>query len=142
MKRVSECLFLWALGGSIYYNLEMVFRGFSHWSMFVLGGLCMVFFWLQGYVLDWRVPLWLQIIRCVIFVTACEFITGMIVNKWFNLAVWDYSDQPFHILGQVCLPFAIIFSGLCVVGIFLSGYLIHWLYQEPKPKYYIIWEEL
>ena len=142
MKRISQCLFLWALGGCIYYGIEVTFRGFSHWSMFVLGGTCMVFFWLQGYVLNWQVPLWLQIIRCVIFVTAGEFITGIIVNKWFNLAVWDYSDQPFNILGQVCLPFVIIFSGLCVIGIFLSGYLIHWLYQEPKPKYFVIWEDI
>ena len=43
MKRISEYLFFWTLGGCIYYSIEMVFRGFSHWSMFVLGGFCMLF---------------------------------------------------------------------------------------------------
>ena len=43
MKKWSENLFLWALGGSLYYGFEVFFRGFSHWSMFVLGGICLLF---------------------------------------------------------------------------------------------------
>ena len=35
MKKISEYLFLWGIGGWIYYSLEIIFRGFSHWSMFV-----------------------------------------------------------------------------------------------------------
>ena len=35
MKKISEYLFLWGIGGWIYYTLEILFRGFSHWSMFV-----------------------------------------------------------------------------------------------------------
>ena len=37
-KRVSEIVFLIAAGGSTYYLIEIWFRGFSHWTMFVLGG--------------------------------------------------------------------------------------------------------
>ena len=48
MKKLSEYLFLWTLGGVIYYSLEMIFRGFSHWSMFLLGGFCLVFFCAAG----------------------------------------------------------------------------------------------
>ncbi len=137
-KRLKEYLFLWLSGGSLYYTFEMVFRGFSHWSMFVLGGVCFMFFGAQGMAVRWQDPLWLQILRCSIFVTACEFITGIIVNKWFQWYVWDYSDQPFNLFGQICLPFAIIFSGLCVVGIFASGYLLHWIFREEKPKYHVL----
>ena len=43
MKKLSEYLLIWAVGGCIYYTFEIVFRGFSHWTMFVLGGLCLVF---------------------------------------------------------------------------------------------------
>ena len=53
-------------------------------------------------------------------------------------AVWDYSDQPFQLFGQICLPFTIIFSGLCALGIFLSGYLLYWIYGEEKPKYHVL----
>ena len=43
MKRISEYFFIWALGGILYYTIEVTFRGFSHWSMFVLGGFCLLF---------------------------------------------------------------------------------------------------
>ena len=133
MRRVSEYLFLWAVGGCLYYSFELLFRGFSHWSLFVLGGVCFVFFQVQARMLRWQDPLWRQVLRCAVFVTALEFITGIIVNKWLRLEVWDYTDMPFQILGQICLPFTIIFAGLCAVGIVLSGYLAHWLYGEPRP---------
>ena len=81
-KKISKYLFLGCLGGSIYYGLEILFRGFSHWSMFVLGGICFLFFYIQGRVLSFQEPLWRQILRCMIFVTAMEFLTGLIVNKW------------------------------------------------------------
>ncbi|MEZ3433104.1 MAG: hypothetical protein K1W34_00440 [Lachnospiraceae bacterium] len=138
MKKLSEYLFLWALGGCIYYGFEILFRGFSHWSMFVLGGICLIFFTVQGRMVHWEDPLWKQILRCTIFVTSMEFITGIIVNKWLRLGVWDYSNLPFQIFGQVCLQFAVIFSGLCAVGILLSGYLLHWVYGEEKPHYHVL----
>lgn len=137
-KKLREYIFLWTVGGCLYYTIEIIFRGFSHWSMFVLGGICLLFFGAQGMAVKWRDPLWLQVLRCTIFVTACEFITGMIVNKWMQWNVWDYSDQLFHIFGQICLPFAILFSGLSTIGIFLSGYLLYWLFGEKKPLFHIL----
>lgn len=49
MKKLSEYIFFWALGGCIYYFFEILFRGFSHWSMFVLGGICLLFFLYSGF---------------------------------------------------------------------------------------------
>lgn len=137
-QRVREYLFLWGVGGMFYYAFELLFRGFSHWTMFVLGGVCMMFFAFQGRASCFREPLWRQVLRCTLFVTSCEFITGIIVNKWFRLGVWDYSNQPFQLFGQICLPFAIIFSGLCALGILLSGYLLYKFFSEEKPRYRIL----
>ena len=138
MKKLSEYLFLWTFGGCLYYSFEVIFRGFSHWSMFILGGICFVFFTIQGKMVHWQDALWRQLLRCIVFVTSMEFITGIIVNKWLGLAVWDYSDQPFQLFGQICLPFMVIFSGLCVLGILLSGYLTYWLYGDEKPHYHVL----
>ncbi len=98
MKRLSEYLFLGTLGGILYYSFEMLFRGFSHWSMFVLGGICFLFFAQQGLWTEWEAPLWKQVGWCVLFVTAAEFITGIIVNKLMGWHVWDYTSQPFQIM--------------------------------------------
>ena len=138
MKKLSEYLFFISLGGCIYYTLEVVFRGFSHWSMFLLGGICLLFFLFFCRAVNWEDALWRQLIRCIVFVTSMEFITGIIVNKWLGLGVWDYTNQPFHLFGQICLPFVVLFSGLCVIGILLSGYLSYWLYDEPKPHFHVL----
>ena len=130
MKKISEYLFLWGIGGWIYYSLEIIFRGFSHWSMFVLGGICMMFFTYQGELVHWQDDFLRQVLRCSIFVTAMEFITGIIVNKWFALHVWDYSCMPFQLFGQICLPFMLLFACLCAVGIYLSANILNLLYGE------------
>lgn len=136
-EKISKYLFLGALGGSIYYWIEIWFRGFSHWSMFFLGGICFLFFYMQGHLLGFEEPLWRQLLRCVIFVTAMEFLTGLLVNKWLQLEVWDYSELPFQLFGQICLPFTILFSGLCAFGIILSGYVAWGIYGEEKPQYHV-----
>ena len=137
-KKISEYLVLWAIGGCIYYGIEIIFRGYSHESMFILGGLCMQFFTWQGQLTEWQDSILQQTIRCTIFVVSMEFVTGIIVNKWYHLKVWDYSSMPFQLFGQICLPFAFIFSFLCAIGIFLSRYLLHLLYGEPLPVHRMI----
>lgn len=138
MKKTGEYLFLWAVGGCLYYEFEVFFRGFSHWSMFILGGICFLFINIQGRLVGWEEPLWRQVTRCVIFVTSMEFTTGIIVNKWLHFDVWDYTGMPFELFGQICLPFTVIFSGLSTIGIFFGSYLCHWLYGERKPHYHVL----
>lgn len=138
MKKVSEYLLLWTLGGTLYYAFEVVFRGFSHWSMFVLGGFCLIFCAQQGLWTGWSAPLWKQVMWCVIFVTAGEFATGIIVNKFLHWNVWDYTGLPFQFMGQICLPFMIIFSGLCAAGIIGSGYFLHFIYKEQRPAFHVL----
>ena len=86
-KRVSEIVFLIAAGGSTYYLIEIWFRGFSHWTMFVLGGVALTFCSFQGEVMHWSEPMWIQIIRAVLFLTSLEFMTGIICNKWLKIAL-------------------------------------------------------
>ena len=105
MKKISEYLFLWTLGGCLYYSFEILFRGFSHWSMFVLGGISLLFCTRQGQMVKWEDPMWVQILRCTLFVVSLEFITGIIVNKWLGLYIWDYTDQPLQLFRTDLSPF-------------------------------------
>ena len=50
----------------------------------------------------------------------------------------DYTGRKWQLFGQICLPFTIIFSALCVIGILLSGYLLYWLYGEEKPHFHVL----
>ena len=108
MKRLKVCLKLLVLaviGGAIYVGIEMLWRGHSHPSMFILGGLCFVFIGLINELFPWELGIVWQALIGGTMVTCLEFITGVIVNIWLKLGVWDYSGLPLNILGQVCLPF-------------------------------------
>ena len=38
----AKYLLLWEIGGCVYFMIEIMYRGFSHESMFILGGLCLI----------------------------------------------------------------------------------------------------
>lgn len=128
-------LVLWCIGGLLYVLCELVFRGRSHWTMFLVGGLC---FWLIGLineVIPWDMPIWQQCIIGALIITAVEFVAGCIINIWLGWQVWDYSGLPFNILGQICLPFTVLWSLLAAAGIILDDYLRFLLFDEEKPNY-------
>ncbi|MDY2653474.1 MAG: hypothetical protein SOV79_12960 [Eisenbergiella porci] len=134
--RVVRPLVLWGIGGLLYVLCELVFRGRSHWTMFIVGGLC---FWLIGLineVIPWDMPIWQQCIIGAIIITAVEFVAGCIINIGLGWQVWDYSGLPFNILGQICLPFTVLWSLLAAAGIILDDYLRFWLFGEEVPHYY------
>ena len=90
--------------------------------------------------MGWQEPVWKQTLRCTVFVTAGEFITGIIVNKWLHYSVLGITARcRYRYLDTICVPFMIIFSGLSVLGIFLSGYLAFYLYKKKlSPSYHIL----
>ena len=139
MKTMAKETALAVCGGCLYVVLELLWRGRSHWTMFILGGVCFVLIGAINEVIPWEMPLVLQgVIGSACIVTPLEFVTGCIVNLWLGWNVWDYTDQPFNLMGQICLPFAVIFSGLCAVGIILSAYLLHFLYGEESPHFHVL----
>lgn len=50
-----------------------------------------------------------------LIITAVELIFGVIFNIKYNMGVWDYSNMPLNLLGQICLPFSVLWFGLCFV---------------------------
>ena len=88
-----------ALGGALYCLLEMLWRGYSHVSMFLVGGFC---FWMLSRVGRLPRPLWQRALLGAALVTAVEFFSGLLLNRVLHLNTWDYSGFRFHLLGQVC----------------------------------------
>lgn len=136
--RAVKALVLLCIGGLLYIGCELVFRGYSHWSMFLVGGLCFLCIGAINELIPWEMPLWQQAVIGAVIVTAIEFIAGCILNIWLGWAIWDYSDMPFNVLGQICLPFTAIWLLLAIAAIILDDYLRYWLFGEEKP-YYKLW---
>lgn len=137
LKMILKHIVLFFIGGLIYYLIEILWRGYSHISMVFCGGLCFVLIGIVNELIPWDIKLWKQMLIGSVIVTVVEFFTGCIVNLWMGLKVWDYSNLPFNILGQICLPFCVVWFFLSLVAIVIDDYLRYWLFKEEKPHYNI-----
>ena len=133
--RIVKPLVLWCTGGLIYVCCELLFRGYSHWTMFLVGGICFVLIGAINELIPWEMPIWQQAIIGSVIVTVIEFMSGCIINIWLGWAVWDYSDMPCNLLGQICLPFTVVWFFISIIAIILDDYLRYWLFDEEKPRY-------
>lgn len=100
------------LGAIGYPLIEILWRKRTHVSMAVAGGLCCSLLY-RIHLRD--KPLLSRCLSGALSITAVELVTGLIVNRWLRLRVWDYSGDRFHLLGQICLRYTIywfILSGL------------------------------
>ena len=96
---------LFAAGGCSYMVLELLWRGWSHSSMFFAGGSC---FLLLGKLnrTQPRLPLPFRAVAGAGIITGVELLTGLLVNREY--AVWDYRQVPGNFHGQICLPFSLL----------------------------------
>ena len=53
-----------------------------------------------GAELPWECPLWAQGLICGTGITAVEFVSGLVLNVWFKMGVWDYSGLWGNLLGR------------------------------------------
>ena len=135
LKIITKYLFLGVIGSIIYMNLEILWRGYTHWTMGVLGGICFICLGLINEILSWETPLVLQMLIGSTIITVLEFITGCIVNLWLGWNVWDYSELPYNLLGQISLFSSIGWIGLSLVGIVLDDFIRWKWFGEEKPRY-------
>ncbi len=138
MSKLYKYYALWLVGGVIYYIIELIGRGHSHWSMFILGGLCFIALDLINEVIPWGMPLPLQMLIGSIIITVLELTTGLIVNVLLGWEVWDYSKMSFNFMGQVCLTFSVIWFFISPLGIVLGDFLRWKWFGEEKPRYTIV----
>lgn len=138
LKSVIKMLILFLTGGLIYFALEMLFRGRSHWTMIVVGGICFLICGGINEIFTWEMPLIWQGIISALIITIIELIAGCIINIQMNLNVWDYSDLPFNLYGQICLLFSLLWGLLGMVAVVVDDYLRYYFWKEKKPYYKII----
>ena len=113
-------IFFFAVGGCLYMGLELLWRGRSHGSMFLAGGLC---FLLLGQLQQTRpgLPFLLRAFAGAGIITMVEYAAGLVFNR--NYAVWDYREQLLNYQGQICLGFSLLWIPVSVVAMFLYSFL-------------------
>ena len=115
-KQMSEwqmrvlAFFIGAVG---YGCIEFLWRGYTHPSMLITGGACLMII----RRIDIRFCEKPILYRCIISsaaITYVEFWVGCIVNKILGLGVWDYSEMKLNFMGQVCIEYSFLWVLLSV----------------------------
>lgn len=70
-----------------------------------------------------------------IIITLLELIVGTIVNIILGWNVWDYSNLPGNLWGQICPQFTVLWFFLSAVAVYLDDWIRWLLWGEERPKY-------
>lgn len=134
-KNFKKDLILIFIMGSIYMVLEGIWRGWTHISMLIVGGISAFFIGKlnEGHAFSNRKMLEQCLIGTLI-ILALEFVSGVILNIWLQLGIWDYSNTWGNILGQICIPYAVIWFLLVPFNIYIDDYLRYKFFGEKKPE--------
>ncbi|WMJ78517.1 MULTISPECIES: putative ABC transporter permease [unclassified Sedimentibacter] len=138
MRKIFKYAVLLIYGGVIYYFIELIYRGYSHYAMILVGGLCFICIGLLNELYTYKIPLIKQMFISSFIVTVIEFIAGVVLNMWLKLDIWDYSTLRFNILGQISLQTSVVWFFLALPAIYLDDYLRYWMFGEAKPQYKLI----
>jgi len=126
LPRLREYLVMYALGSTLYAATEILYRGHTHFTMVITGGLCGLL--LHGINCRFhRKPLILRAFLGCLAITGVEFAVGCIVNLYWGLAVWSYADQPLNLLGQICPGFSLCWFFLSFPALIISRLIRVWL---------------
>lgn len=135
MWHIVKYVFLFSFGGAAYYTIELLFRQYSHPSMFVLGGLCFVICGSINAVLKDEISLIAQMFLSTLIITTLELVFGYYLNIKMHMHIWDYSDHLIHFKGQICLLFSVIWFFLSALIVVADDYIRYWFFGEKRPVY-------
>jgi len=113
-------------------GLELLWRGWSHESMFTAGGICLL---LIGHLgeLPRPMPLLPRALFGAGIITTVELAAGLLVNRSYR--VWDYRSVAGNFLGQICLPYILLWIPVSLAAIIAYDWLSAALFRTPRPRY-------
>ena len=112
--KIWKKTFLFYVGGMLYCGLELLWRGRTHGSMFLLGGAC---FLILGEVGKLQLDLFSRAILGGLLITVGELAVGLLVNRQYQ--VWDYRRMPMNFHGQICPVYTGFWMLLSPIGFFV-----------------------
>lgn len=122
MSKAKEYGIIFLFGGVIYSAIEVITRGFTHWSMTVTAGIALMIMY-HRYKNRPDEGLLMKCLYGMAVITACEFVSGVIVNLILGWNVWDYSNMYLNFLGQICPAFCCAWFLLSVPASYICRFV-------------------
>lgn len=110
MKSFFTYLFVALIGGFGYCLIEIIYRGRTHYSMFFAGAIVLSSFYFISK--NYQLNFWLKCLIGMLIITGIELVFGIVFNIVLKEQVWDYSNMPLNFLGQICIPFSLIWFAI------------------------------
>ena len=121
-KRSHQNIAVFTVGSLAYSAIEILWRGYTHWTMMITGGICFVVLF-RVFCKIARCQLWKKCMAGAGIITSIEFLAGCIVNLGLRMDVWDYSYLPFNLLGQICPLYSFLWGLLSIPAVYLTNRL-------------------
>lgn len=121
MGKLKENIILFGVGAFAYGLVEVAVRGYTHWTMALTGGVVMVI--LGAINRTQGVHILFKCLLGALVITSFEFCVGMTVNVGLGWEVWDYSEKPLNLWGQICPQFSLAWFFLSVPAYSLCTFL-------------------
>ena len=114
MRKIKRYSIFFIIGAIGYVGIEIIWRGYTHWTMALAGGICFIIFSIvaEGFS---ESNIFTRAILCAIGITLVELVFGLVLNRLLGMGIWDYSDMPFNLLGQICPLFSLFWVGLALL---------------------------
>ncbi len=119
---IKKNIMIFLIGAIGYGLMETMFRGYTHWTMLLTGGMVFVILYYVNSKNE-NAPLWKKCLVGASIITMIEFAVGCIVNLWLDWNVWDYSGYSYNLLGQICLTFTALWFFLCIPLSYFTRFL-------------------
>ena len=121
MKKFLKNLLIFSIFGLTYGLIEILWRGYTHPSMLIVGGICGL---IVGLINEkWNYSVLSQMVIGMVAVTVIEFVSGYVLNIKLGLGIWDYSNMKYNFMGQICPQFSMIWFFLSYAIIYIDDYI-------------------
>ncbi len=140
--KILKYLILFFLLGATYALVEFIYRSIMDPGtvnptqtivMWIIGGVASIG---MGYINEIKrfrkTKMFIQAIIAAIIILTVEFFSGVFVNKILLLNIWDYSELPLNIYGQISLFFGIAWFAIAPFGIWLDDHLRFKIFKEES----------
>lgn len=118
---------------NIIGNGELALTGASSIWMGLLGGILFILLGLINEVdhIREKFPLAVQSLIGALIITALEFISGLILNVWLKLDIWDYTGYPLagYFLNQINLYHSFMWFLLSPLAFWLDD-TVRWIFYR------------
>ena len=113
MRKITEYGAVFGIGAAGYGVVEILWRGYTHWTMVLTGGICLscIYFSERCHC---SAPIWKRCLVGSLVISLSEILVGFVVNMVLGWGVWDYSSLPMNLFGQICALYSTLWFLLCL----------------------------